>query len=334
MTPTPVYDSYWKFAAERHAIYMRRLEDPYGPWTDDPILARHRFTNSYRVLDRVSQYLVREVQYGAHRPQHPNELFFRTLLFKLFNKIETWEALEHELGSISWQAFDLEAANRVLSALMNRGQRIYSAAYIMPAPAFGAERKHTNHLCLLEQMMHDGLPGRVANATTLQSAYEMILAYKGLGPFLAFQYAIDLNYSALTNFDEAEFVVAGPGAHDGISKCFEETGGHNAEDIIHEMVARQDEEFDRLELNFQGLFGRRLQPIDCQNVFCEISKYARVAHPEFKGISGRTRIKQQFRARPKSVEAPFLPPKWGLEVSEITVSRPVQQRVDLQFELF
>lgn len=318
MKPTPVYDEYWRFAAKRHAMYLNRLENPAGPWTDDSILQRHRFTNSYRVLDRVSQYLIREVQYGTKYSDAPMEVFFRTILFKIFNKIETWAYLKDELGELSWQSFDFAKTEAALNALMNRGVRIYSAAYIMPAPKFGEVRKHANHLRLIEKMMTDGLPARIANASTLESAYEMIRAYPGLGPFLAFQYAIDLGYAALTQYGEAGFVVAGPGAHDGVSKCFEDTGGRSSEEVIMEMVDRQDREFARLGLKFDGLFGRPLQPIDCQNLFCEISKYSRVSHPEIKGVSGRTRIKQQFTARRTAVEPPMLPPKWGGEVPEFS----------------
>lgn len=335
MTPTPVYDEYWRFAAKRHAMYLNRLENPAGPWTDDPILQRHRFTNAYRVLDRVSQYLVRQVQYRSDRSDAPVEVFFRTLLFKIFNKIETWEHLERELGPLSWQSVDFEAIDRSLSRLMDRGVRIYSAAYIMPAPKFGEVRKHANHLRLIEKMLMDGLPARIANASTLQSAYEMIRAYPGLGPFLAFQYAIDLGYAAFTQYEEAGFVVAGPGAHDGVSKCFEDTGGRTSEEVIMEMVERQDEEFARLGLTFDGLFGRKLQPIDCQNLFCEISKYSRVSHPEIRGISGRTRIKQQFTPRPRAVEPPMLPPKWGVEVPEFDTDevQTLELRAN-QLELF
>lgn len=68
-------------------MYERRLLDPEGPWTDDTILASYRFTNTYRASDRVSQYLIREVQYRPDRSQAPAEVFFRTILFKLFNRI-------------------------------------------------------------------------------------------------------------------------------------------------------------------------------------------------------------------------------------------------------
>jgi hypothetical protein len=67
MTPTIVFDTYWRFAAERLAIFYRRYTDPVCPWTSDPILKAFRFTNTYRVTDRVSQYLIREVS-GEVRP--------------------------------------------------------------------------------------------------------------------------------------------------------------------------------------------------------------------------------------------------------------------------
>jgi hypothetical protein len=161
-------------------------------------------------------------------------------------------------------------------------------------------------------MMRDELSTRLAGASGLKDAYHQLLAYPSLGPFLAFQYAIDLNYSTLTHFEESEFVVAGPGGLDGISKCFESTGGLTPEEIIHYMTDRQEIEFDRLGIAFKTLFGRRLQPIDCQNLFCEISKYARVAHTDIAGISGRTRIKQKYSAVGRPIEVPFFPPKWGL----------------------
>ncbi len=315
MKRTIVFDSYWRFAAERLSVYLKRLAHPAGPWTDDPILRAYRFTNTYRVADRVSQYLLREVQYREERSQAPAELFFRTILFKLFNRIETWELVERELGPISWQTADLNGMIGVLDGALRRGATVYSAAYIMPSPNLGGARKHVNHLKLLAAMMDQGLPARVERASSLSAVYELLKPWPGLGSFLAFQYAIDLNYSAMLNFDESAFVVAGPGALDGIAKCFSSTGGHDAETVIHMMVDEQEGHFERLGLTFPGLFGRRLQPIDCQNLFCEISKYSRVAHPEISGSSGRTRIKQTYSGEGQQAQ-PIFPPRWGLKVPD------------------
>jgi len=330
---TIVYDSYWRFAAERLAVYYRRFSNPQGPWTKDDTLRNFRFTNAFRASDRVSQYLIRDVQYKAGRDQTLPEVFFRTLLFKIFNRIDTWEHLEARLGQLSWKYVQLEDVEVVLDELLRSGHRIYSAAYIMPSPNFGKARKHSNHLALIAKMMSDDLPTKIAKTRSLRSAYELLLEYPGLGPFLAFQYTIDLNYSSIMHFDEADYVVAGPGALDGISKCF--VNGHTLDPvrIINLMVEQQEIEFQKRGLPFKGLFGRPLQPIDCQNIFCEIAKYARVVHPEVPGISGRTRIKQRYQESvAKEVAAPMFPPKWDLRERE--VEAPSGANRQKQFALF
>ncbi len=315
MVPTAVFDTYWRFAAERQAIFYRRLHGCPGPLTTDPVLRTYRFTNAYRVLDRVSQYLIREVQYRPDRGQQPQELFFRTMLFKVFNRIDTWETIEARVGPITWRTIPLDKIRAILDDRHARGFRNYSPAYIVPSPPFDHVRKHANHLALIARMMDDRLPDRLRKSPSLRSVYERLLTYPGLGPFLAFQAAIDLNYSDLLDFDENDFVVAGPGALDGIAKCFTDIDGRPAEQIIEWMVEHQDREFDRLGLTFQALPGRKLHPIDCQNLFCEISKYARVAHPDVAGISGRLRIKQLYRPSTEPIPALAFPPKWAIIAS-------------------
>jgi hypothetical protein len=325
MRPTKVYDTYWRFAAERQAIFYRRLQDNVSSWTSDPILQNYRFTNAYRAADRVSQYLIREVQYGEGRSQAPQEVFFRTLLFKIFNRIDTWEALEHHVGPILWQEVKLQVLSDTLDALISRGVRIYSSAYIMPSPPFGYSRKHANHLALVGQMMDDRIPDRLVRMNSLSAIYEILRRYPGLGPFLAFQYAIDLNYSSMLMFDESEFVVAGPGALDGISKCFSDFGNYSAEYVINWTVDRQETEFDRLGLKFETLFGRRLQPIDSQNLFCEISKYARVAHPDVAGIANRHNIKRSYVPDPRPLLPLAFPPRWQLQIPH-TFAEPQERQ--------
>jgi hypothetical protein len=308
--PTVVYDTYWKFAAERQAVFFARINGVSPPWTVDPILQRFKFTNAYRASDRTSQYLIQNVIYKG--PQLTEEVFFRTLLFKLFNRIRTWELLEERLGQITWEDYSFSDYDRVLSGAFNRGEKLYSAAYIIPSPqVFGYGRKHQNHLRLLEKMMRAEVPQRLQQCRRMQDAYDLLRSFPSLGDFLAFQFVTDLNYSNVTCFSEMEFVVPGPGALNGIRKCFADLGGLNEVDIIKFMADRQQEEFSRLGLAFRDLWGRALQLVDCQNLFCEVDKYARVAHPEILGRSTRTRIKQTFQASAKALKY-WYPPKWGL----------------------
>ncbi|MEU8803228.1 nucleotide kinase domain-containing protein [Spirillospora sp. NPDC048819] len=320
LRPTAVFDTYWRFAAERQEVYRRKLAGQAPPWTSDPILGAHRFTNCYRASDRVSQYLIGQVSYRGD--QQWREVFFRTLLFKLFNRISTWRLLSAAVGEVSWSGYRRQAYEAVLGAALERGQRIYSPAYLMPQPPLGADRKHGNHLRLLELMMADGAPERVAEAPSMEHAFEVLKGYPGLGRFLAFQFLIDLNYSSLLAFEEMDFVVAGPGACDGIRKCFGPASAGIEAEVIRYVTDTQQQHFQRLGLDFEGLGGRRpLQLIDCQNLFCETDKYARVAHPEVSGISGRVRIKQTYRADTAPMTAWF-PPKWKINGEELPPADP------------
>jgi hypothetical protein len=146
----------------------------------------------------------------------------------------------------------------------------------------------------------------------MQDAFTLLRSYPTFGDFLAYQYVTDLNYTNVTNFTEMEFVVPGPGAKGGISKCFSSLGGLSEIEIIRIVAERQQEEFNRLGLSFRSLWGRQLQLIDCQNIFCEVDKYARVKHPNVTGSSDRTRIKQKFRPTLDSPIRHWYPPKWGL----------------------
>lgn len=309
--PTVVYDTYWRFAAERQSIFFRRLEGERLTCTGDPVLARYKFTNAYRASDRVSQFLIKHVIYTGD--QSPDEVFFRTLLFKFFNRIETWELLTTKLGVISYSDYEYERYDSVLTRAITDGVRIFSAAYIMPSGRgqLSAARKHRTYLRLLETMMRQEVPQRIIEAGSMRRAFEILRGFPLMGDFLAYQYVTDLNYSNLVDFSEMEFVIPGPGARDGIRKCFTSLGGLNDADIIRLMAERQTEEFASLGIEFRSLWGRPLQLIDCQNLFCEVDKYARVVHPEVQGISGRLRIKQVYHSS-RSPITYWYPPKWGI----------------------
>jgi len=314
--PTVVFDTYWRFAAERQKVFFKKLFGEAVQWTDDPILSTFKFTNAYRASDRVSQYLIRHVIYRNDLPKSPEEVFFRIILFKLFNKIETWQLLEKTLGHVIYQEYSFNRYDQILTEVTEQGRTIYSGAYIMPSggKAFGHARKHRNHLKLIEKMMADGLPRKLADAPTMLRGFELLRGYPTIGDFLAYQFITDVNYSNLTNFSEMSFVVPGPGALDGIRKCFADLGGLSEPEIIKLMAENQQSEFERLGLDFHSLFGRPLQLIDCQNLFCEVDKYARMRHPEVSGISGRTRIKQKYSAQGGQIEY-WYPPKWGINDS-------------------
>ena len=308
---TPVFDTYWKFAKKRQDIFISRLKNTTPPWTKDPILSSYRFTNVYRASDRVSQYLIQNVIYKGS--QSVEEIFFRVLLFKIFNYIPTWKLLVSQIGIPKWKNFKFSLYSKILDVAFCNGNKIYSSAYIMPSPAFGNINKHRNHLRLIEHIMKSRVPKHVSKAKKLKEVFTILRSCPSFGSFLAFQFTIDLNYSPIIDFPENQFVAAGPGAKDGIKKCFMDISNFNEEDVIYAVAEMAMNEFDRLGLSFQTLWGRPLQPIDCQNLFCEVGKYSRVMHPEYRGDSGRVRIKQKFTPNTEPL-LQWYPPKWNLKI--------------------
>jgi len=310
--PSVVFDTYWSFAAKRQEIFFSRISGNSGPWSEDPILNEYKFTNAYRASDRVSQYLIKNVIYSGKWSLEDS--VFRILLFKIFNKIETWELLENRLGEVSLSTFNVDKYDNVLENARTTGNAIYSAAYIIPSGSkknYIGVRKHRFHLLLLNSLIQSRLPLKLNKTTSMKEGFNLLLNIESFGRFLAYQFITDLNYSECFNYSESEFVIPGPGALDGIKKCFVSLGDYSEPDVIKMMMEEQELHFERLSLDFKSLWGRPLQLIDCQNLFCEVDKYSRVAHPDIQGISGRSRIKQKFNPKSNTINV-WYPPKWNL----------------------
>jgi len=256
--------------------------------------------------------LIRHVIYGGD--QSPEDVVFRIILFKLFNKIETWQLLSSHVGPIAYSTYHPETYDQILTEAMSAGTRIYSSAYIMPSGGRTYLRKHRAHLWLLERMMRDELPKKLAGCASMKHAFELLRGYPMIGDFLAYQYVTDLNYSEVTNFNEMDFVVPGPGARSGIHKCFSDLGDWPEEEVLRWVAENQEVQFSERQLEFRSLWGRPLQLIDCQNLFCEIDKYARVRFPRILGRLQRTRIKRKFEPHPAAIDY-WYPPKWGINAN-------------------
>ncbi|HXQ22304.1 MAG TPA: nucleotide kinase domain-containing protein [Candidatus Acidoferrales bacterium] len=219
--------------------------------------------------------------------------------------------LQREFGELRSSDFSVDRYGRVLADAQQRGTPIYSAAYRM---GLTREPRYQRHLAVLDRMMRDRLPERLQEQRTMEAAYRLLLPYDMVGDFIGFQLITDLNYSAVLDFDEMEFVVAGPGAISGLYKCFGETARGREAALIRWIAERQDAMFASRGLHFPTLWGRKLQLVDVQNLFCELNKYARLAHPDVLGADRQTQIKQRYRPDPAPMEYWF-PPKWGLNAA-------------------
>jgi hypothetical protein len=306
------YQYYFYFMKERMSIFWKRYEGQSSPFTEDVILAKHKFTNVYRAQDRVSQYLIREVIY---RENDYNELdhLLRILVFKVFNNIDTWIFLEDNLGKLTTQNFNVSKISTLLTERI-KVKAIFSPAYMMT----GSHEKYKAYISKAEkwlrmieqEMIKQRKFEEILKAKSLEEVYNILLLSSFIGPFLAYQYAIDFNYSPVVNFDENSFVKAGIGAIRGVKKCFILSKNNSIEDCIRftqENLSTYQSRYGHT--GFLPLFDRMPTLIDLQNCFCETDKYLRVKLPHLD--LGNVRIKQKFIG-PKASFDYFFPPKWNI----------------------
>lgn len=311
---------YFYFMQERMNMFWRKVDRAagYKNWTEDPILRTYKFTNVYRATDRVSQYLIRRVIYDNLESLSAEDVLLRILVFKIFNKIETWEYLEKVLPEpITIRSFD---AHKISLLLSRRQQQvpIFNNAYMMA----GSHRlyndlpsKHEKWLTMVQKEFIDArLFERILEADGLETVYDLLRNCSFLGGFLAYQYAIDFNYSPDLNFSEDSFVKAGIGAIRGIRKCFQ-SYGHTYEDAIIYVYEHMEQLRERYGYtNFRPLPGHEPTLIDLQNCFCETDKYLRAKIPDLK--IGNIRIKQKYRESDKPIQF-YFPAKWGIQMTEL-----------------
>lgn len=280
-------DLFWWLANTRYQMYENRLMLGKVVPSGDPILDDNRFTNTFRAADRVSQRLI-SIQRGG--PQDERSLVMRTLLFKVFNKEETWDYLDGEGLTIGWNPLGVK------SALDHYDGTVFSGAYMMANRVMNGKVKHHFYIDMLNSILDNYLPV-LLESRSLAALISRLSDVQGIGPFLSYQYAIDLNYSGLFNFSENDAVVAGPGAKRGVAKLY-----GNAR-LPERRIEQLWGERDRGPL-LMGV--RPMHLIDVQNVLCEYDKYTRVAH----GESGRMR--QRYRPNPEPLPDPVWPESWGI----------------------
>jgi hypothetical protein len=307
-----VYELYWTFASRRQAAFEARLAGKGWPWTDDHILRTYKFCNVFRAADRVSQFMIRDVAYGHDPESTAKDRIFQIVAFRTFSKIQTWRGVKDELGGTPrLEHLRKGSFEKALDCVKTASGGLYTGAFILCAnKAFGFDEKHRNHIGLFKYMfLENACAERILQAPSLEAVVGLLQSFPLLGPFMAYQIAIDLNYSELIDFSENDYTQAGPGALRGLKKAFTDLGDFTPAETILWMVERQEEEFARLNLPFNGLFGRKLYGIDCQGLFCELDKYCREAVPEL--TSARSRIKAKYAAAHGDI-ALFFPPKWNL----------------------
>lgn len=292
-------EQWFAFLRERHMVYLRRQIGKAAPWTRDWVLNSYRFTNVYREIDRVSEWVTRNIIIPfENTPWLPVAL----VTARQINRMETLEKLMDTPYAFpvnkNWSA---EAMYQVFKEIKESGQPVCGSAYVItPGSPLHPLFKHKDKAMMIA---HAFIQGAFNSRAELQKAARgpkatmagMVAALRevdGIGPFIAYQVAVDLSYSDkwLKNaLDINTFNAAGPGTRRGSTYGIQ--GGYDFIEVGMKTKRTEITAFLQKLVEYGSGKYPELWPVNtddprygfaplsmsnCSNSACEMSKYAKV----------------------------------------------------------
>ena len=304
---------FWNYIKERHIVFKKKeLEQSPPPWTEDPILQQFKFTNVFRTLDPgtrfVTDYIYRcDKVVEKHICDWPvEETLFNVIVYRLFNKIETF--MHH--GMLDCSCFNME---KFEDSIRDRAvdDKVFTSAFVVSGySCFPKGLDKISRLALLikeladriEEDYHSDYLDFMWETESMEDAYNYLLSIKGLGPFLAYQCAVELSYWDATNFGEDDFVVAGPGCKNGLRWLFPEKQA-KWEELCFWLRDHQYEFWEDYGIDYKKVFDDRPKPyltvMAIENCLCEISKYLKAYYNtgrrrnKYEPTAGHKRFQQK-----------------------------------------
>lgn len=273
-------EMFWKFAMERHMVYRRKeLELRPPPWTDNDILNGFKFTCIFRELDRGTKFVTNVILNNAGLSDE--SVVFNVIAYRLFNKIETFQY--H--GFLDVNSYSVDKFDALIHKLSETARTVFTSAFIVSGYSMNelSGMDKISRLARVIGWIRDQIVcdkdfiNIIMSDTDMSTTYKALKGLTGLGPFLAYQIAVDLSYWHKTKFGEDDFVIMGPGAKRGIDWLFTEDNEESYEEKCFWLRDRQYELMDEYGIEYQSALSDRQVPyltaMSIENEMCEASKY-------------------------------------------------------------
>lgn len=257
----------WEWINERHAIYIRKelragadpadlhvppeadLEeaDPAhfaaregGPLTDDPVLQRFRFCNVFRELDRVTVWIRRNIREPF--ADHP-DLWMMLAIARTINWPDTLQFLmnrgvvkcdfnawpnSREAAGLPHLAFSPEALGNALDFWRERGEKVYTGAYMIRAESnpnaewYRWTKQQYVARIVLGRLWEDRDVWALEHYYSMENSWKVFQQprYIGWGPFMAYQVCVDLRHTRYLRDapDINSWAALGPGSRRGLNR--------------------------------------------------------------------------------------------------------------------
>ncbi len=294
---------FWRFINKRQRVWHRRvIEGQSAPWTDDQILQENRFTNIYRQLDPGTQYAIQNI---LEKDASRKDKIFNIMIYRLVGRLETHE----DVGFQSLDDFDRKEFEESLKHRRDtEDNTIFTGAYMVAGyHHMGSSDKVENISQLFGEISsNSSFFSDLLSSESAKQAYNTIRSQQGFGNFLSYQVLVDLLYpvdyynnQSVLPFSADDWSSPGPGAQKGIERLTNDTTQLDDLTIMRWLKNNQQQEFNRLDLDFPYLTTESgdqidLSLADIQNCLCEFYKYEKILNSEgrarrkFRNSEGRT----------------------------------------------
>jgi hypothetical protein len=270
------YSPLWQWIKEREQVRQRKDAGEPHPWTDDPIIGTYRFCNVRREDDRGTVWIRKNIRERFNG--HPL-LWLMLCIARQIN----WPATLQDLISEphAWpdsDRFDPTEITRVLNYRKVRGEKIYTGAYMISAPATkGADKQG-----YIAETVIGALWRRREHFPTwnvsLRRVHEWITASNGWGAFMAYQAVVDMRFTQILSAapDVSSWAAAGPGTLRGLNRLH----GRTVDQSLSQSQALL--EMRAIYKVVESETGVPMDFSDVPNILCETDKYLRVKLGEGK----------------------------------------------------
>jgi hypothetical protein len=300
--------AFFRYATMRHQCYLMKFADPL--WlTKDRILAEYSFCNVFRELDKTTMWYAEHVRRPLDRAKEPEKLLLATVLYRLFNRIETAEAFfrdDNLLGDSSafdeyWRTGKTAPLKKAAVARIGEKGPFVTGSYIIAGPP--GMSKLDGMLRVVDNFRRGKAewPGKAGEhgidsavklmrmrGSGLHDAHSWLREFDYMGTFHAYEIVTDLRHTHLLSRspDINTWANPGPGCKRGLNRVFgrdkdEPWGGvesilehmdvvlEAAGDYWTDFAHRSRDDYPKLKTPLEW------EMRDVEHTLCEFDKYER-----------------------------------------------------------